>query len=212
MTTKRIENGVVYTPADLAIEVATQAKEVCDELNYSPKFVVDPCCGRGSLLKAGEDVFRVAPDRCLGVDLDAGAVEKARMIGYDCWVGSLFKPHGYPDNSVYLMNPPYVGGSNLRRIVGDETFDWLKKTYAEKKSGSCDLAGYVLRHVLEAHRPRVMTVIVTNTIFQGSTRRVGTKWAVNNGYQIVSVTDSKPWPGAAVSYQIFSLIDRDYFG
>jgi hypothetical protein len=212
MTTKRIDNGVVYTPADLALEVATQAKEICDELDYSPRFVVDPCCGQGDLLKAGESVFGVGPSYCLGHDIEQASVEAAKHLGYDCDQGDLFDPHGYPGNSVFLLNPPYVGRSNLSRIVGDDRFKWLKKTYKEKKAGSCDLAGYVLRHILEAHRPRVMTVIATNTIFQGSTRVVGTKWAANNGYRIANVTGNIPWSGAAVTVQIFSLVNFDYFG
>lgn len=214
MTKKRTENGVVYTPPELAKRLALETKAICDELGFTPAQVLDPCCGKGALLEAAREVFDLGHGCCSGTDMDSQAVTEACGYGFNCGVGDLFNDAGrYSSDAVALLNPPYVGRSNLKRIVGEERFKWLKSRYKAPGAGSCDLAGYVLRHVLEVMRPPVMGVVATNTIFQGGTRRVGTHWAVRNGYLIANVSQPTPWgEGAAVTVQTFVMVDARRFG
>lgn len=214
MIKKRTENGVVYTPPELAKRLASETKAICDELGFAPTQVIDPCCGKGALLVAGAEVFDLDRGCCIGTDTDSQAVAEACEYGFNCCAGDLFDDNAcYPRDAIALLNPPYVGRSNLKRIAGEERFKWLKKRYAATGAGSCDLAGYVLRHVLEVMRPPVMGVIATNTIFQGGTRRVGTHWAVRNGYLIANVSQPMPWgEDAAVTVQTFVLVDARRFG
>lgn len=201
---KRVDNGVIYTPPDLALFAAGCLYSTAAEVGIHGREVWDPCCGNGALLRACRRVDAAA--RCRGIDIDEEATIAARSYGLQCYQGDLFDRKEHPDK--LICNPPYVGRSNLSRIVGRARFDWLKKTYPAERAGSCDLAGYALRHILETWRPKVSTWIVANTIAQGSTQRVGLRWALANGYQIASVYKDIRWPGdVAVTVHVMTLVD-----
>lgn len=215
----RTEDGVVYTPEPLAMLAASQLYQYQDiarkhgAKRYGGRTVLDPCCGEGALLAACRRIDSRAA--CLGIDIDAEAVARAKANGFEAEVCDLFKlpVTTEPPGHLLICNPPYVGRSNLRRIVGDTRFIWLKETYSAVRSGSCDLAGYVLRHVLQRWRPVISTWIVTNTIAQGSTRRVGLQWALSNGFQIVSALKNIPWPEqATVTIHVITIVDTVAFG
>lgn len=214
MIKKRTENGIVYTPPKLAKRLALETKAICDELGFAPTQVIDPCCGKGALLAAGIEAWGMRPSQATGYDIDDEGVKECAAKGFSTSHVDIFNfTQPVHANAVALLNPPYVGCSNLKRIVGEERFKWLKKHYAATGAGSCDLAGYVLRHVLEVMRPPIMGVVATNTIFQGGTRRVGTHWAVRNGYLIANVSQPMPWgKDAVVTVQTFVVVDARRFG
>ena len=209
MNKKRVDNGVVYTPKPLALLAAGKLFEYRDVVRTHAQ-ILDPCCGDGALLRQCRRIDAGVALR--GIDIDSDACAVARGDGFDCTVSDLFDVTDKPACCV-ICNPPYVGRSNISRIVGKERFDWLKSRYRAERSGSCDLAGYVLRHILQTWRPIVSTWIVTNTISQGSTRRVGLRWALANGYQIVSALKDIKWPGAAaVVVHVVTMVDAAAVG
>lgn len=66
----------------------------------------------------------------------------------------------------------------------------------------------MLRHVLGVNRPAISGWLATNTITQGSTHRIGLKWAYDNGYRIVVAERDILWPGkAAVTVHMFVVVD-----
>ena len=201
-----ITNGVVYTPPILADLAVKKLNEIADIVGCTDKRYYDPCCGDGALMDA---VFRADPSAIVfGSDLSAEAVDQVRSKRMFARQADLFDDERETDVEKWIINPPYVGCSNLRRVMGDARFKWLKSEYKTPKAGACDLAGYVMRHILQKNRPAISSWIVTNTISQGSTRRVGLKWAVDAGYQIASVVKNIPWPsGAAVTVHIIVLLD-----
>jgi predicted RNA methylase len=202
----RVDNGVVYTPKELALFAAMQLTEAeVALLGYPMRPVWDPCCGTGALLDACKQLDSGA--KTYGSDIDSEAVVEAGMAGHTVACADLFDAQPPGDCTKLICNPPYVGRTNLSRIVGPDRFKWLKSTYKAERSGSCDLAGYVLRHVCQVWQPTVSTWIVTNTIAQGATRRVGLKWAVDNGYKIVACVKDVKWPGsAAVTINVLTMV------
>jgi hypothetical protein len=211
---KRVDNGVVYTPPEIAEPLARNLWAWAGKLGVQANAVYDPCCGDGALLRAARATAPEGNPRPLfyGHDIDAEAAAQGKQQGLETNHGDLFDT-GQPlsPRTLLICNPPYIGCSNLSRIVGSERFAWLKKTYKAERSGSCDLAGYVLRHVLQVQRPVLSAWVVTNTIGQGATRRVGLKWAVDNGYVIVDMSDNIKWPGQAVTVKTFVLADGKRF-
>ena len=204
----RTENGVIYTPTALAKLAAQKLQEVeylCDRSHT--RSVWDPCCGDGALLEACQTLDNKA--YLWGIDTDAIAIGKAKEKGYGrVAVGDLFDYPPPKHLRKVICNPPYVGRSNIRRIVGEERFEWLKKTYACERSASCDLAAYVLRHILQVWRPAISCWIVTNTIAQGASRRIGLRWALASGYKLVTTLKDIPWPGdSVVTVHVIVLVD-----
>ena len=215
----RVTDGKVYTPTELALLAASKLYEYQDiarqfgAKRYGGRVVWDPCCGEGALLQACKRIDSQAD--CCGMDIDANACDIASVCGLQCAAGDLFEHEREPGSGGQLIvcNPPYVGRSNIRDVVGEDRFKWLKATYKAERSGSCDLAGYVLRHILQAWRPVISTWLVTNTIAQGATRRIGLCWALANGYQIVSALKDIPWPGdAAVTIHVITIVDTEQLG
>lgn len=57
----RVENGVVYTPPELADQLAGMIRDVEQRFLWPHgnviKRVYDPCCGDGALLRAAENIW-----------------------------------------------------------------------------------------------------------------------------------------------------------
>lgn len=172
--------------------------------------VLDPCCGGGALLSACK---RVKPNATMvGYDLDQEMVQVCQRGGHTCsYQQDIFAENTeLPRHVGLICNPPYLGVNKLSSTIGVDRLKVLKAKYPADRAGACDLAGYVFRHVMQELRPVVSTWIVTNTIAQGGTRRVGLKWAVDNGYVIVSGLKDIRWPGdALVTVHVITIVDGE---
>lgn len=117
----RVIDGVVYTPNTLA-SFAVELMQACATRAGLPQImeVWDPCCGDGALLAAYRQVVDGA--KCCGIDNDTDAVAGASARGFDVQQADLFtyRPQGKINR--LLCNPPYVGRSNIRGVVGNDRF------------------------------------------------------------------------------------------
>jgi hypothetical protein len=101
----------------------------------------------------------------------------------------------------FVGNPPFLGGPNISVHHGAEYVDWLKTTVHGDRGnrGQCDLSAFFVRRaaaLLGEHG--AFGLIATNSIGQGDTRSIGLQHLLAEGWALVDVTSSMPWPGAAV--------------
>ena len=95
-----------------------------------------------------------------------------------------------------LGNPPFLGGKKISSKYGLDYVKWLKYNYPT--TGSSDLVGYFFRRVFTIVRQNgFQSLIATNTIGQGDTRRVGLEQILNHGGSINYAVRSMRWPGLA---------------
>jgi hypothetical protein len=219
------ELGNVYTPPALAQQHALDALRVYDwATGHSDRRhaeIVDLACGDGALLQAACDLG-VDSGRCWGYDLDPAAVEAAEARDPRLQVApaqdALFSSEvdvGRWD--IALMNPPWIGKVSHR--LGSDYAKRVAKRFGPGYNAASDLsAAFVLRASEVANQ---ISVIATNTIWQGRTYRSGIKRLLMSGewaalwyhdpvarYNGLSVEPgSRKWPGEAkVHYITFHLV------
>jgi hypothetical protein len=101
----------------------------------------------------------------------------------------------WPRADAIIGNPPYHGSQRLRRELGDDYVDWLKREFGV---GVKDFAVYWFRKAhdrLEAGGRAGL--VATNSISQNKSRGASLDWIVSTGGVITQAISSKVWPGEA---------------
>ena len=105
-----------------------------------------------------------------------------------------------------LGNPPYLGGKRISGNYGDDYLNAIK-TLFQPADGGLDLVIYFVRRIFGIQKEGAFfSIITTNTISQGDSRRGGLEYLLKNNAVLVFVADTIPWPGKAnVKVTLFSL-------
>ncbi|MBV5311563.1 DNA methyltransferase [Chromatium okenii] len=173
---------------------------------------------------------KVGPENVLGIELNAYAAELARVtvwIGEIQWMlnhgFSLAKnpilkkiniidqrdavvnadgtePH-WPAADVIVGNPPFLGGSKKRSVLGDDYFSTLETIYAGRISGGADFVTYWFekaRMQIEIGKAKAAGLVSTNSIRGGANRKVLERICATT--TIFNAWSDEPWinSGAAV--------------
>jgi hypothetical protein len=106
-------------------------------------------------------------------------------------------------------NPPFLGGRNLRRDLGDEYTDRVYQGFSDVK-GQVDFCVFWFRkaadHLGENGRAGL---VATNSISQIQTRKAGLDYVVSKGGFIYDAVSSQEWSGdAAVHVSIVNWTNR----
>jgi hypothetical protein len=111
----------------------------------------------------------------------------------------------WPRADAIIGNPPFHGDRYLRRLLGDEYVEWLKREF---EIGIKDYCVYWFRkahdHLSVGKRAGV---VGTNSISQNRARGASLEYILANGGVITSAVSSQDWPGeAAVDVSIVNWI------
>jgi len=148
---------------------------------------------------------------CYGYDIDPSCVELAKQSLSDLagipaasfdkkiqCADYLLMEKSYVFIDIVIMNPPYLGGGKISTVLGDDYRKQLKKQM-ETYHGRADLCSYFIQlaydHVNDYGG--LISVVATNTISQGQTRKCGLKTLVDRGCEIYNAETDVPWPGDA---------------
>ena len=88
--------------------------------------------------------------------------------------GQPVDPH-WPEADVIIGNPPFLGGSKLRRGLGDSYAELLWRLYEGRVPNGADLVTYWFertRTLIESHKVQRAGLLATNSIRGGSNRKV----------------------------------------
>jgi len=101
----------------------------------------------------------------------------------------------WPQVDAIIGNPPFLGGGQLRGILGGDYVEWLDKQF---NTGIRDLCTYWFRkahdHMAPGHRAGF---VGTNSISQNLGRAASLQYVVDNGGIITDAVSSQKWPGEA---------------
>lgn len=109
-----------------------------------------------------------------------------------------------------LGNPPFLGGLKLSTKYGHHMLNWLYSEYPAM-GGTADLVGYFFRRAFSLLRQDgFLSLISTNTISQGDTRKGSLEEITTNGRGIINhAVRSIKWPGqAAVDVALVTITKR----
>ena len=123
----------------------------------------------------------------------AMAVEK-RIFHWFLEFPQVFSNGGF---DCILGNPPYLGGKRISGNYGNDFLNFIKN-YFQPAEGGLDLVVYFIRRIFEIIIPNgFFSIITTNTISQGDSRRGGLGQIIENKGVINFAADSIRWPGKA---------------
>lgn len=110
--------------------------------------------------------------------------------GFDCIIG----------------NPPFLGGKKISGNFGDRYLNSIKYHF-EPAEGGVDLVGYFFRRAFSiTWQLGFLSLISTNTISQGDTRRATLQQIIEQGGSINFAIKSTKWPGlAAVEVALLAI-------
>ncbi|MDO5113273.1 MAG: N-6 DNA methylase, partial [Planctomycetia bacterium] len=172
-------------------------------------FLLEACFQWGEILRRqaqreGKDLPQpcgeVVRRNLWGIDIDSQAVEIARELltlagegevppnlfvadSLKNWQNRAIFPDGGFD--ALIGNPPFLGGRKIRRMLGDDYFQFLTEEFAPGVSGNADLCAYFFRLAEKVARPGgICGFLATNTIAEGDTRRGGLDVLVQKGARI----------------------------
>jgi len=111
-----------------------------------------------------------------------------------------------------LGNPPYLGGKRISGNYGDNYLNTIKALF-QPSDGGLDLVIYFVRRIYSIQKIKsFQSIITTNTISQGDSRRGELEYLLNNEAELIYVADTIPWPGKAnVKVTPFSLYKAKWF-
>lgn len=116
--------------------------------------------------------------------------EVFQQRGFDCVIG----------------NPPFLGGKKISGNFGDQYLNSIKHQF-QPAEGGVDLVGYFFRRGFSiVNRDGFLSLISTNTISQGDTRRATLERLIIEGGAINFAIKSIKWPGlAAVEVSLITI-------
>jgi len=116
---------------------------------------------------------------------------------------SVFEKGGF---DCILGNPPYLGGKRISGNFGDSYLNIVKYIHRPAEGG-LDFVVYFVRRIYRIQKHNSFhSIITTNTISQGDSRRGGLEYLTKSGADIIFVADSISWPGKAnVKVTLYSL-------
>ena len=124
--------------------------------------------------------------------------------------GSQAKPveATWPQASIVIGNPPFLGGSKKRRELGDAYFEALDSVFAGRVPGGADLVCYWFdkaRQAIENQGLGAAGLVATQSIRSGSNRAVLD--AIRNNTRIFDAWSDEAWvnDGAAVRVSLVSF-------
>lgn len=170
---------------------------------------------RGRAVPAG--LPRVQLSNMLGIEKDPFAARLAQVV---LWIGHkvAVDKHGleeevlpladlsgivcadalhieWPAVDAIVGNPPFIGSQNLRKAVGDDEIDWLKKRFGV---GVKDYCVYWFRRTHEHLAPGQRAGLVgTNSVSQNRARGASLDYLVQGGGVITDAVSTQVWPGEA---------------
>jgi type I restriction-modification system DNA methylase subunit len=169
-------------------------------------------------VKVPDGLPRVGLDNMLGIEKDAFAAHLARVV---LWIGHKVAIDDlsildedylpledlpgirvadalkveWPQCDAIVSNPPFVGDRMLRKTVGDEEIEYLKKTFG---IGVKDYCVYWFRkahdHLLAGQRAGL---VGTNSVSQNRGRAESLEYIAANGGVITDAVSTQDWPGEA---------------
>lgn len=97
----------------------------------------------------------------------------------------------------FVGNPPFLGGSRISRIHGDDYLKYLLVAFPST-SGNGDLVSFFLRRAADVTQANgFLGFITTNSIAQGETRENGLAFLTAHDRRIFRAIKSTTWPGGA---------------
>jgi hypothetical protein len=100
-----------------------------------------------------------------------------------------------PGFDAIVGNPPFLGGPKLGGTLGVVVKDFLVERLAAGRRGIADLVVYFLLRAAELSDG--FGLITTNTVSQGDSREIGLDRLLEEGWTLVRVRKSEPWPNEA---------------
>ena len=115
----------------------------------------------------------------------------------------------WPRADAIIGNPPFHGDRNLRRLLGDDYVEWLKREF---KVGVKDYCVYWFRkahdHLEEGGRAGL---VGTNSISQNRGRSASLDYVLSSAGVITNAVSSQDWPGdASVDVSIVNWVRGDH--
>ncbi|MBA2356974.1 MAG: class I SAM-dependent DNA methyltransferase [Actinobacteria bacterium] len=102
----------------------------------------------------------------------------------------------WPRPDAIIGNPPFHGDRHLRRILGDDYVEWLKREFGV---GVKDYCVYWFRRANDRLADGARAGLVgTNSISQNRARSASLDYIVESGGVITNAVSKQPWPGEAV--------------
>jgi len=97
-----------------------------------------------------------------------------------------------------IGNPPFIGGSKLSALFGENYPVWLRYKFAESGGKGVDISAHFYRqaHVI-TRSLGTYSLIATKTIAEGDTRVAGLAYLIGQGDVIYACKKQFEWPGVA---------------
>ncbi len=97
-----------------------------------------------------------------------------------------------------VSNPPFQGGGKITGTLGTDYREYIVKYLAKSNRGQVDLCAYFfLKASNLVRRGGQFSMLATNSIAQGDTRKVGLDQIMAAGWTILRAVPSRKWPGDA---------------
>lgn len=188
---------------------SVSCSEVPTDVEQAPTF--PPCAP-----SLQQIAWHVATNCLFGADIDAEAVQLARQalwklvrgdaampsdfLAQHLLVADSLKSACFPNGAfnAVLGNPPFLGGRKIRRMLGDEYFQFLMRGFAPGASGNADLCAFFFLLAMRLLRKDggICGFLATSSIGEGDTRAVGLDVLVQQGGEIFHA-EQFPWPSDA---------------